>query len=831
MNLTQVRALSKKMMHSVATLSKTLLNALLACIGTLIILLTLTVIGFYTAPFFVEWLTMTPILPGAIIIGLWVCVCVLFVSSAFRKKRSSWSKYIGTARQVCIRIPLVLGASMLVLVTLHLTLPSAAVVFDRFVSAVIANRLYAFDVRTGWLSARLGLAPFNASDLRTKQLAVPSRIYDADGTEIGCFARDYRTYLPLTKELQNLPIVHAVLASEDAGFYQHRGFDLHAIARAALGNIVGGRVESGASTLTMQLVKNFYLTNERSYLRKMREVVLATYVEHTLTKEEILELYLNFVYFGGGYGIEAAAQSYFAKPAMALSPAEAAFIAGLINYPNIYQLHGEQGAMRAMMRKDRVLARMHDRDVIDNEVYAAALREPLAPTRFTRACTDSEPFVRQEINRQLGVVGKVRLAEAGLSIHTTLKRDHQRALEEACKATLTNYLTRHGERAETVRCAAISVESKSGNVVALVPGQDATRDQWSGVTQSQRQAGSSFKPILYAAFLEKRLHNILIERLRFCEETDDREACIAQYEAPIDLLEGCTARDAPVAVPSIVGWKDRIVRRHVVKNYPYEARPRYRGEISCGLALAESRNAAAMWVLGQLSNEEAELAHWQESEASLVAMAERLGIVSALRHYNVTGKTEEDRAKRLPNYTLAVGSAEVTLWEMAQANLPFVTGGVTPQISLVASLTDMHGNTRELSRRAPERVLEPEIAWGMQRLLAGVVDDPLGTAHSLRRKENFPEGALCGKTGTATNADASATDNWFIGCTADYLVVVRVNDISKLPLGRKETGGRNALPVFAHYARTLNLVDPKSTFVVPDIPHLVAPEEILPIMK
>src|SRR3989344_3637918 len=327
MNLTQVRALSKKMMHSVATLSKTLLNALLACIGTLIILLTLTVIGFYTAPFFVEWLTMTPILPGAIIIGLWVCVCVLFVSSAFRKKRSSWSKYIGTALQVCIRIPLVLGASMLVLVTLHLTLPSAAVVFDRFVSAVIANSIYAFDVRTGWLSARLGLAPVNAT-------------------------------APLTKELQNLPIVHAVLASEDAGFYQHRGFDLHAIARAALGNIVGGRVESGASTLTMQLVKNFYLTNERSYLRKMREVVLATYVEHTLTKEEILELYLNFVYFGGGYGIEAAAQSYFAKPAMALSPAEAAFIAGLINYPNIYQLHGEQGAMHAMMRKDRVLARM-----------------------------------------------------------------------------------------------------------------------------------------------------------------------------------------------------------------------------------------------------------------------------------------------------------------------------------------------------------------------------------------------------------------------------------------------------------------------------------------
>src|SRR3989338_2175387 len=714
---------------------------------------------------------------------------------------------------------------------LHVAFPATTALLYRTTAAGIAQVLYSFDIRTGLLSRSLGLTAVDTHALRTRALPVPSRIYDAEGNQLGCFATEYRVATPFTKEFAQSPIVHAVLASEDTGFYQHGGVDSYAIMRAMVSNTVGGRIESGASTITMQLAKNFYLTPEKSYLRKAREMMLAIHIEHTLTKEEILALYLKFVYLGGPYGVEAAAQSHFGKHAIDLRPAEAAFIAGIINYPNIFQLHGAEGMARALLRKDRVLARMHAHGMLSDEAYEEALHEVLTPARFKRACKDHEPFVRLEVNRQLGVQGKIRLAEAGLAIRTTLREPHQRALTEACEKALASYLTRHPERAKTVRCAAMSIESKSGNVVALVPGQDAKRDQWSGVTQSHRQAGSSFKPILYAAFLEKRLAGILKARERFCEEVDNRDACVAQYDVPIDVLDGCTALDAPIAVPKIVGWKNRIVRRHTVKNYPYEARPRYRGEISCALALAESRNAAAMWVLGALSDEEVELAHWEESEASLVAMALRLGITSELRHYNTTGKTAEDRAQRLPNYTLAIGSAEVTLWEMAQATLPLVNGGIAPQVSLIASLEDERGNTSAFQRAAPKRVLAPEVAWGMQRLLAGVVDDPLGTAYSLRRKDNFPTGALCGKTGTATNADASSTDNWFIGCTADYLVVVRVNDSSKLSLGKKETGGRNALPVFVHYAKTLHLVDPKSTFAPPVIPRREAPESTRIVLK
>jgi penicillin-binding protein 1A len=250
--------------------------------------------------------------------------------------------------------------------------------------------------------------------------------------------------------------------------------------------------------------------------------------------------------------------------------------------------------------------------------------------------------------------------------------------------------------------------------------------------------------------------------------------------------------------------------------------------------------------MGQLAPEAlGELERWNEGERIVREMAHRLGIKSPLQHRNVTGNTDTEKATLLPNYTIGIGSAEVTLWEMASAFLPMLNGGCRRDVSFVKRITDGEDKVLYEYPTAPtcDRVLAPQVAYEMRELLRAPVDVTevvktkygekkvgrlLGTAASLRTA--FPTGVLCGKTGTSTGSDGtSSTENWFVGCTTEYLVATRINNINKTPLGHKETGGRNALPVFRKFVQDLKLLDPEAEFPAIDTSVVWQPMPVSPL--
>jgi penicillin-binding protein 1A len=684
--------------------------------------------------------------------------------------------------------------------------------------------------------------PSYGVQLRDFRLKAASHVIDATGkVEIGCFADENRTPVQLSEVSPNL--INAILASEDHAFSEHSGFNMYAMVRAGLANMIKAKVASGASTLTMQLTKNVFLTPERTYTRKMREVVIASHLEHSASKDRILYLYVNLVYFGGAYGVEEASRSYFGKSAKDVDVAEAAFLAALINQPEAYRLGGELGKKRVMERRLRVIRLMADRAMITAEVSENAQREEILPRAYAGTCKRIHEYINAAINREYGINGKLAIASAGQTFQTTIELEKQRKLEEACEATLSEYLKRHPENSDTIQCSSVAVRWKTGEVVAMVGGQDFHRNQYDNAMQSARQAGSSFKPFAYVPILEKLYNEEVQSRKDRCAVAS-LEDCASIMAEPMNLREKCKVLDAPVLVPNVVGWKGRIVNRHAIDNYPYEGRPRHRGMISCELALGESRNTATIWGMGQLaSGDMGELNRWNEGERIVRDMAHRLGIQSPLQHRNVTGNTDIERATLLPNYTIGIGSAEVTLWEMTSAFLPMINGGCRRDVSFVKRITDAEGKVIHEYSTAPacNRVLAPQVAYEMRELLRAPVDVTevtmtkkgekkvgrlLGTAASLRT--TFPVGVLCGKTGTSTGSDGtSSTENWFVGCTTEYLVATRINNINKTPLGHKETGGKNALPVFRKFVQDLKLLDPDAEFPAIDTSVIWQPKVVL----
>ena len=664
--------------------------------------------------------------------------------------------------------------------------------------------------------------PTYGSQLKDFQLKETSYVTDRTGnTEIGCFAHENRDVIPLSEISPNL--LSAIMASEDHAFWTHNGFNLYAIARAGLANAIKAKIASGASTLTMQLTKNVFLTPERTLMRKVREVVIAVHLEHSVPKDVILYNYVNLVYFGGVYGVKAASKSYFGKSAKEVNIVEAAFLAALINQPEAYRLGGEEGKKKIMARQLRVINLMAEHGYITRAQAEEARNTPIFPKSYSGTCKRTHEYIGAAVNREYGIKAKIPIASAGLNIQTTIDLVKQKKLEESCASTLANYLKRRPENTETIQCSSVAVDIKTGEVLAMVGGQGFRKNQFDNAMQSVRQAGSSFKPFLYASYLEKIYNEEINDRKARCEVTPDE--CAVIMAEPINILERCKVLDAPVLVPQVVGWKNRIVSRHLINNYPYKGRSQHRGMISCALGLGESRNTATIWAEGELAPAGfGELERWNYGAKTVVDMAHRLGVKSVLQHKNVTGNTPEERASILPNYTIAIGSAEVTLWEMASAFLPLINGGCKQEISLFKRATDARG--RVLYEHSPpkecERVLAPLVAEGTRELLRATVDVKgqrqqgigpevlLGTGASLR--EVFPVGVIGGKTGTSTAPDGeSSTENWFCGFTVDYLVCSRINNLNKTGLGNEETGGKNALPVFKKFIADLGLFDPNAT--------------------
>ncbi|MDJ1181902.1 transglycosylase domain-containing protein [Roseofilum casamattae] len=350
----------------------------------------------------------------------------------------------------------------------------------------------------------LALSFRNLPDVRSLRSYVPtetSYIYDVNGellTRIHDEAN--REVVPLDKIAT--PLKMAVLAIEDSHFYQHAGINPNSVGRALLANIEGGGVREGASTVTMQLVKNLFLSPERKLSRKVAEAVLAMRLEQILTKDEILELYLNQVYWGHNtYGVETAAQSYFAKSAEDLTLAESAMMAGLIQAPESYSPFIDYKL--AKRQQAIVLARMRALDWITAEQEKEAKEQPLLVGRVTSFGQSKVPYLTEAVIQELSDrFGRDMVLKGGLRIQTTIDLKLQRIAESTVKKW-HNRLYNQGlyYDYDNGQLALVAVDPRTHFVKAMVGGFDYETSQYNRAVQAQRQPGSSFKPfVYYAAF-------------------------------------------------------------------------------------------------------------------------------------------------------------------------------------------------------------------------------------------------------------------------------------------------------------------------------------------
>ena len=341
----------------------------------------------------------------------------------------------------------------------------------------------------------------NLPDVRVLRNYIPaetSYIYDIDGKLLT------RLHGEANREVASLPQIApelklAVIAIEDSSFYRHRGLNPYSVGRAALANYRQGGVSEGASTLTMQLVKNLFLTTERTFSRKLAEAILAVRVEQVFSKDEILEMYLNNIYWGhNNYGIQTAAESYFNKSAAELNLAEAAVLAGLIQAPEQYSPFLNYSNTKE--RQAAVLARMRTLNWITSEEEQAALKAPLLVGKPTAWRNSKSPFITEAVITELEErFGKERVLQGGIRVQTTIDTKFQAMAEESVKESHA-MLKRWGLRADQIALAA--VDPRTHFVKALVGGVDYKSSQFNRAVQSRRQPGSSFKPFVYYAALE-----------------------------------------------------------------------------------------------------------------------------------------------------------------------------------------------------------------------------------------------------------------------------------------------------------------------------------------
>ncbi|MDR3214325.1 MAG: penicillin-binding protein 1A [Azoarcus sp.] len=660
---------------------------------------------------------------------------------------------------------------------------------------------------------------------------IPLRVYTADGYLISEFGDERRTVVKIADV--PLQLRQALLAAEDENFYGHMGIDIVGLARAFINNLRSGTRGQGASTITMQVARNFFLSRERSYNRKLYETLLSLKIEHSLSKDQILELYVNQIFLGQrAYGFSAAAQIYFGKRLAELTLAESAMLAGLPKAPT--KINPISNPVRAQQRQLYVLRRMVEAGFITEDQYRQAAHETVrtgagSAARDPHIVSPVHAEYVAEIARQIAIEQFGDQAyQAGFKIITTIHRAEQEAAYEALRQGVMDYDRRHGYRGpekylplqadaldeETldeeitqardygdllaavvtratakevtvyrngqtipiasdglrfaapllsdkasptrrvrrgalvrirnagkgweitqlpdVEAALLSIDARTGATRALVGGFDYNRRQFNNVTQAERQPGSSFKPFIYSASLERGY-------------------------APGSLIA-----DEPLYYPegSITG--------HEWTPHNYDGK--FSGIVTLRDALAHSKNIPAIRVLEDITP------RYAQSHIS------RFGF---------------NAAHHPPYLTMALGAGSVTPWEMATAYAVFANGGFRINPYVIKEIRD--SNDKLIARTAPptagvdaKRVIDGRNAWIMTSMLQDVVRRGTATrARSLNRDD------LAGKTGTTNDF----VDAWFCGYNTQVAAVSWIGFPTPRNLGKGETGGAAALPIWINYMR------------------------------
>jgi penicillin-binding protein 1B len=457
-------------------------------------------------------------------------------------------------------------------------------------------------------------------------------------------------------------LVHAILSIEDRRFFQHSGLDLFGIARALLhntGNDKDDRGRQGGSTITQQLVKNTYLSPERTLRRKYAEAMLSLALEQRLSKEDIFALYCNEVYLGqrgavAVRGVEEAARTYFGKELKDLSLAEAATIAGMIQGPSRYSPLQHQEAAQA--RRNQVLAAMARDGWIDTGQTDVTSKEPVVVTPSSNSDNSLAPYFVDYVNRAMSsqVGSEFDASPTSRRIYTTIDLDLQHVAEAAIKRQLDRLDVVHKNRAAKPQAALVALDPKTGNVLAMVGGRDYAESQLNRATDARRQPGSTFKPFVYAAALEDGM-------------------------SPVQ-----TFADAP---------------REFVYDHNKVYRPANFGggysmsEVTMRTGLVKSLNVVTVDVA------------LQTGLARIANLAEKFGL---------------PRPERYPS--LALGTKEVTPLELAAAYAAFVNGGHRVRPKIISSVGELPATHLTNNDSAASQVIRPTTAYMITNTLAAVVD-------------------------------------------------------------------------------------------------------------
>ena len=540
-------------------------------------------------------------------------------------------------------------------------------------------------------------------------------------------------------------VLDAILTTEDRDFWTHRGISPWRVAGAMLRNLTrrSGAMQGG-STLTQQLVKNFFLTPERTLRRKAVEAALALIVEARYGKEEILEAYLNEIYLGqrgsvSVTGVEEGARFYFGKAVSALELPEAAMLAGLISSPGRYSPFRNPENARA--RRAFVLKAMRETGKIDDEALRKALEAPLTSVAKPATGIQAPHFVDFVLSQLKE--SRATLSQEGMSVFTTLDPEMQTAAQAAVQKGLEDLekkfkRLRPREGTEPLQAALIALDPATGSVRALVGGRDYGTSQFNRVTQAKRQPGSLFKPYVYLAGLSKK------------ELTPRLTAATILQDSPITLLFGKEEGDT-----------------YSPRNYDSE----FHGPVTVRQALEGSRNIPTVRIAVT------ETTPGKTLLTDIVETAKRFGITSPLKPYP----------------SLALGAFETTPMEIAVAYAPFANGGWKVAPDALLGWMGAAGRTAVAHERPLVRVADPEPLQVLVSMLQGVVDR--GTGGSARRLG--AQGIFAGKTGTTNDG----RDAWFIGFSPRLLVAVWLGfDDNR---GLNLSGSMAAVPIYAEFARRL----------------------------
>jgi penicillin-binding protein 1A len=682
------------------------------------------------------------------------------------------------------------------------------------------------------------------TDYRPK---MPLRIFSSEGVLIGEFGEERRELVKI-EEVPDL-MKKAILAAEDDRFYEHGGVDYIGVLRATYSNFTSGGVKQGASTITMQVARNFFLSKEKTMTRKFNEMLLSFKIEHNLSKDEILQLYINHIYLGQrAYGFGAAAQAYYSKPISQLSLAEMAMLAGLPKAPGVY--NPVVNPKRAKLRQEYILRRMRDLGYIRPDEFETAMVEPIQTRQATyhQEFAVNAGFVAEMVRQEMYDRFQEDTYTQGYSVYTTIRVQDQATAYSALRKGVMDYDQRHGYRGpegyvdlkknntdelleealqevqnsddltpavvQSVNPKGLSAYIKGGQVIeirgeglrfaqqmlgdklamnhrirkgslirvrknvkeyweitqlpqaeaafvsanphdgavyALVGGFDFNRSQFNHVIQAWRQPGSSFKPFIYSAALEKGF-------------------------TPASVIN-----DAPLVVDPIQTGGE-----------PWEPKNfdgAFEGPMRMRQGLTKSKNLVSIRILQSIGLDYAQ---------------------------DYVTKFGFDKDKVGPYLTMALGAVSVTPWQMVGGYSIFANGGYRINPYLIQRIEDGQGNvitqaTPIEAGKGAEQVLDVRNAFTMVNMMQDVVKH--GTA---MRAMSLGRQDLAGKTGTTSDS----MDAWFCGFHPTLVAVTWIGYDSPRSLGEKETGGGAALPIWIEYMATMLKDTPEIEYTIPE--HIVS---------